>query len=246
MMDEVFKYPDTNSSRAGIMALNTKFEGHKIAIVGVGGTGSYILDLVAKTHVTEIHLYDGDVFEVHNAFRAPGACSADKFDPNGNLSKVSYFTEIYSHLRNGVIPHHTYVDESNISELANYDFVFISVDKNKVRSFITKELLRLKIPFIDVGMGVNQVGDQLLGTMRVTAGTPNYFEHLQHRIGSEEFAENEYATNIQIADLNCLNAAFAVLRWKKMVGFYQDLKKEHNKLYFTNTGKLLNEDFADI
>lgn len=246
MIDEVFKYPDTCSSRAGIMALNTKFMGQKIAIVGVGGTGSYILDLVAKTHVAEIHLYDGDVFEVHNAFRAPGACPADKFDSDGNLTKVDYYTEIYSHLRNGVVPHCKYVDESNISELAKYDFVFISVDKNKVRSFITEELLKLKIPFIDVGMGVNQVGDQLLGTIRVTAGTPNHFEHLKQRIGSEEFAENEYTTNIQIADLNCLNAAFAVLRWKKMTGFYQDFKEEHNILYFTNTGKLLNEDLANI
>lgn len=245
-MNEVFKYPDTNSSRAGIAALNYRFEGMKIAIVGVGGTGSYILDLVAKTHVEEIHIYDGDVFQVHNAFRAPGACPEEKFDPDGNLSKVTYYAEIYSDMRHGVIPHYIYVDESNIAELKVYDFVFISVDSNKVRSYITKELLKLGIPFIDVGMGLNQVGDQLLGTVRVTAGTPDYFEHLKHRIGTEEFAENEYASNIQIVDLNCLNAALAVLRWKKMIGFYQDVKKEHNNLYFINTGKLLNEDIADI
>ncbi|RYE53510.1 MAG: hypothetical protein EOP48_14245 [Sphingobacteriales bacterium] len=243
-MKEVFKYPDSNSSRAGIAALNIKFEGLKIAIVGVGGTGSYILDLVAKTHVSEIHLYDDDEFQIHNAFRAPGACPSDTFDPDGNLTKVSYHAEIYSRLRHGVFPHPVNIDESNISELAGFDFVFISVDKNSVRGFITQELIKLKVPFIDVGMGVNQVGDELIGTIRVTAGTSEHFEHLQHRIGTEEFADNEYATNIQIVDLNCLNASLAVIRWKKMVTFYQDLKKEFNNLYFTSTGKLLNEDLT--
>lgn len=246
MSKEVFKYPDTNSSRAGIAALNAKFYGQKIAIVGVGGTGSHILDLVAKTHVAEIHLYDGDEFQIHNAFRAPGACPEEKFDPEGKLTKVAYHAENYGCMRYGIIPHAVYIDESNISELGKYNFVFISVDKNEVRSFITKELLKLQIPFIDVGMGVNRVKDQLLGTVRVTAATPEFSEHLQYRIGSEEFSENEYATNIQIVDLNCLNAALAVLRWKKMIGFYQDLKNEHNSLYFINTGKLLNEDLTDI
>ena len=32
----------------------------KVAIVGLGGSGSYILDLIAKTPICEIHLYDGD------------------------------------------------------------------------------------------------------------------------------------------------------------------------------------------
>lgn len=245
-MGEVFKYPDTNSSRAGISTLNVRFEGMKIAIVGVGGTGSYILDLVAKTHVKEIHLFDGDVFQLHNAFRAPGACASEKFDANGKLTKVGYFSEIYSHLRYGIIPHPIFIDNNNVNELSDFDFVFISVDRNEVRDFITKKLLILKVPFIDVGMGIDRVGDQLLGTLRVTAGTAERYEHLQNRIGSEEFAENQYANNIQIADMNCLNAALAVLRWKKMVGFYQDLKQEFNNLYSINTGKLFNEDIPNF
>ena len=245
-MTDVFKYPDTNSSRAGIGALNMRFEGMKIAIVGVGGTGSYILDLVSKTCVNEIHLFDGDVFQVHNAFRAPGACAVETFDAKGELTKVKYYTDIYMRMRNGIVPHPVYVDESNIDDLQGFDFVFISVDRNKVRDFITKQLLNHKVPFIDVGMGIDKVGDQLVGTLRVTAGTPERYDHLKNRIGSEEFTENQYASNIQVADMNCLNAALAVLRWKKMVGFYQDLKQEFNNLYSINTGKLFNEDLPEI
>jgi len=47
----------------------------QVAIVGVGGTGSYILDFLAKTRVREIHLFDGDYFFSHNAFRTPGAAT---------------------------------------------------------------------------------------------------------------------------------------------------------------------------
>ena len=55
---------------------------------------------------------------------------------------------------------------------------------------------------------------------------------------------DEYASNIQIADLNSLNAVLAVIRWKKMFGFYQDLKMEHHSTYSINVGKLNNEDFT--
>jgi hypothetical protein len=71
----VFNYVDTASSRAGIGAVNEKLAGQRVASAGMGGTGGYILDQVAKTEVAEIHLFDGDVFSQHNAFRAPGAPS---------------------------------------------------------------------------------------------------------------------------------------------------------------------------
>lgn len=70
---EVFKYVDTATSRAGIGAVNENVAGQKIGIIGLGGTGSYVLDLVAKTPAAEVHLFDGDVFSQHNAFRSPGA-----------------------------------------------------------------------------------------------------------------------------------------------------------------------------
>src|SRR6267142_3687927 len=60
--ESVFHYLDTASTKAGIVIANKKLEGKKIGIVGVGGTGSYVLDFIAKTPVTEIHIFDGDIF----------------------------------------------------------------------------------------------------------------------------------------------------------------------------------------
>lgn len=242
--ESVFKYPDTNSSRADIDFLNRKFKGHKVAIIGMGGTGAYILDLVSKTHVSQIHIYDGDILQLHNVFRMPGAISAEKLEANANMKKVNYYSELYSQMHNGIVANDEYVTEENITKLKGFDFVFVAVDKNSVRHSITSKLLSLSVPFVDCGLGVQKVDDSLLGTIRVTTGCDNKNDHLQNRIGANEFEDNEYSTNIQIAELNAFNATLAVIKWKKFVGFYQDLKNEHNSLYFLNTSKVINEDYS--
>src|SRR5258708_40318449 len=72
MSDSVFKFHDTLTSRAEITDLSTKFANDVVAIIGVGGTGAYVLDFLVKTPVREIRAFDLDVFHVHNAFRSPG------------------------------------------------------------------------------------------------------------------------------------------------------------------------------
>jgi tRNA A37 threonylcarbamoyladenosine dehydratase len=244
MSDSIFKYPDTNAARADIEYLTSKFSNLRIAIIGMGGTGSYILDHIAKTQVLEIHIYDKDIFQLHNAFRAPGATEASEFDVEGGLKKVDYYYRIYSRMHTGIKAHDYNITSENICELAGFDYVFISVDKNEARKMITDKLAAMGIPFIDSGLGIIKLEDSLVGTIRVTTATSRKNDHLLNRIGSGEFKDNDYNKNIQISELNCLNAVLAVIKWKKLTGFYQDLKEEHNSFYFINTNKLLNEDFA--
>src|SRR5438874_679271 len=110
-----FNYLDTASARAEINMITMKLAVEKLAIVGLGGTGSYVLDLLAKTPAKEIHLFDGDKFSSHNAFRAPGAASID--DLHKQSLKVDYFKEIYSRLHRGIIAHGEHIDSSNVEEL---------------------------------------------------------------------------------------------------------------------------------
>ncbi len=242
--ESVFMFPDTNSSRAQIEFLNRKFKTQKVAIIGLGGTGSYILDLISKTPVKEIHLYDGDSFEVHNAFRAPGAAPAEAFSEEEPIKKVEYYFKVYSKMHKQVFPNAYNITEDNIGVLKGMDFVFISIDKNDSRVMITQALVSLGVTFIDVGLGVKMVEDHLIATMRVTVGSQLKNDHLQTSFGSEEVGNNEYSTNIQIADLNCMNAVLAVIKWKKITGFYQDLKQEHNIDYLLITNKLMNGDLT--
>ena len=95
--------------------------------------------------------------------------------------------------------------------------------------------------FIDVGMGVHIGQDNLLGTVRVTSSSPTDRESFRKHVSFTDGEDAAYASNIQIADLNMLNASLAVVRWKKFAGFYQDLEGEHHTAYCTNVNQYLSE-----
>jgi len=242
--ESVFNYIDTASSRAGIVKATKKLELQKIAIVGVGGTGSYILDFVAKTPVKEIHLYDADEFLSHNAFRAPGAPTLE--DLRKKPKKVEYFKAIYEHMHKGIVAHGYDIDHSTIDELRDMDFVFLSIHGGNEKELIFKKLEEFGVPFVDVGMGLYFVEESctLGGVLRVTISTDYKREHAKNRVSfsGEGDRNNEYARNIQVADLNALNATYAVIKWKKIFGFYLDLEKEHSSVYTLDGNKIDNDD----
>lgn len=236
-----FNYIDSASSRAEIDMVTAKFKNvKKIALVGLGGTGSYVLDLVAKTPVWEIHLYDKDPFLQHNAFRAPGAPSMEELE--AQTPKSTWFKAVYEKMHSGIVDHPVYVDESNVEELRGMDFVFLSIDEGESKRLIVAKLEAFGVPFVDVGLGIQLRGDMLAGTVRVTTSTAKNRDHFRGRVSFEELGNNEYNRNIQVADLNALNAALAVIKWKKICGFYQDMKSEHHSQFHTATNLFINED----
>ncbi len=93
-------------------------------------------------------------------------------------------------------------------------------------------------------MGIVRAPHGLQGIVRVFTCRPGKRDHLERHMsfGDDDEVENEYATNIQIAELNALNAAFAVIRWKRLVGFYRDAGGEHYSSYQIATGNIANEE----
>ena len=203
----------------------------RIAIVGLGGTGSYILDQLVKTPVRELHLFDGDDFEIHNAFRAPGAASFEQLA--AQPKKVDYLTVLFAPMRDGLHPHAYHLTADNVQELAGFDFVFVAVDHGPSRRVIVDYLRQNGIAFIDVGVGVEKeepdgLGTRLAGTCRVTLATREKHDHIDQRLNfGDEGGGDLYKSNIQVADLNALNAALAVIRWKQYMGFYLDLEQSY-------------------
>lgn len=236
----VFNYLDTNSSRAEIEVISEKLKNLKIAIIGLGGTGSYVLDFVAKTPAKEIHIFDNDDFLSHNAFRAPGAASLDEL--NKQPKKVAYLHSIYSKMHKYIIPHESHLTESVLEGLSGMDFVFICIDDGEAKKSIIEKLIKDAIPFVDVGMGINVIDGLLTGSVRITTGTKEKNDHLDSRISFANTGDDDYNKNVQIAEMNALNAALAVIKWKKMFGFYHDLEKEHNSVYDINVNKLTNDE----
>lgn len=241
--DSPFVYFDNASGRAGISSVTEKLRAKSIAIIGLGGTGSYVLDFVSKTPVDEIHLIDGDPFEQHNAFRAPGAASIDAL--RQQPFKVDYFAEIYGRMHKGIVPHRCFITPDNLELLNGVDMVFICIDAQAIKEPIIQALEVQQTPFIDVGMGVELVDGGLTAMLRTTTSTPDHRDHVRdkNRIPMASDDKNVlYAQNIQISELNAMNACLAVIRWKKLCGFYRDTENEYFSIFALDGNHIINED----
>lgn len=234
-----FLYPDSASARVGIGHLTAPFRDQRIGIVGLGGTGSYILDLVSKTPVPEIHLFDADIFRAHNAFRAPGAAGAAEVGLGE--PKAARFSRVYGNFRTGIIPHTLGISRESHELLQGLTFAFIAVDNNPARLEIVALLTELAIPFVDVGLNASIVQEPstcLIARIRTTFWDPSMPPAFGPAPQMADDVGDAYSSNIQIAELNSINAAFAVIRWKKHLGFYQDWEGERETVYDTNTQTL--------
>jgi len=237
-----FAYRDTASTRAEIVPITAKLEGHTVAIIGLGGTGSYVLDFLAKVPLKQIRLFDGDRFSQHNAFRAPGAASKEDVFAQPPIAKVDYLKRIYSALHLNITAYPYYITSVG-PELASADFVFLCIDKPLAKAPIIDGLIQLDKPFIDVGMGIIAAEETLGGSLRTTFSAPGHRTH-RYAIPTAD-ANDDYQTNIQIVELNALNAALAVARWKKHLGFYRFHKLEFSSKYTIELNRVDNADYDE-
>jgi hypothetical protein len=236
----IFEYPDTASGRTGTAALGGLLTKEVVSLIGIGGTGAYILDKVAKTPVPEIRLFDGDEFLNHNAFRAPGAPSLEEL--REAPLKVDYFKKVYSRMHRGIVAHAVKVRADNVDLLSGTTFAFIAMDDGPDKEAVVNKLEAIGASFIDVGMGL-EIEDGIGGILRTTLSVPERRDAVRNRVS---FAPKEaggiYETNIQVADLNSLNADLAVIKWKKIRGYYRDLDRELHSSYTTDGNALVNKD----
>lgn len=238
---DVFRFPDTASARHRTADLGALFRDQSVAIVGLGGTGSYVLDLVAKTPVPEIHLFDGKRFLSHSAYRAPGAYSLD--DLEGGPFKTELHASRYRSMRRRVVSHSTNIDEDNLGDLGAFSTVFLCMDGHHIKRQILQTCLASSTLVIDAGMGLYRVDGTgpVAGIVRTTMCDPERRDHVADCIPLDEIDDdNEYDRNIQIVELNALNAALAVVKWKKEIGFYNDLEGELNCEYTIDGNRLIN------
>ncbi len=239
--DTPFVYLDTASSRANILAVTRKLQNERVGIVGAGGSGAYTLDFVAKTPVAEIRLFDDDRFSQHNAFRSPGAASLDSISEK--LSKVAYLAAIYSRMHKAIVPHEVRIVESNLALLSGLTFVFICIDDAAAKRIIFEYLTSQGIPFCDVGMGLYVTNNQISGIVRATTVTPEKADHISRRVSLvTSQGDDIYSRNIQIAELNAMCAFFAVMKWKKRLGFYADALGEHQTTFTIDRSMLLSSE----
>jgi hypothetical protein len=117
------------------------------------------------------------------------------------------------------------VTAENIERLREFDFVFVSVDDGPSRLHIVDWLSSNSIPFVDCGMGLNRSLVGLNGVVRITGVDRAAFDRTVHTpyLPTANLAGGEYRRQGQIAELNALNAALAVLRFKQHFKLYDRL-----------------------
>lgn len=236
----VFKLQDTLTSRAEITELNRKFAIDVIAIIGLGGTGSFVLDYVVKTPVKEVRAFDLDPFHVHNAFRSPGRLTQGEL----GKSKAEVYADRYGNFRHGLSLQPKMLDGTSSNDLEGVTFAFVCVDKGLARGEIFKLLVEKGIPFIDVGMGPSLSKDGLIkGMLRITYYPPENAAAVvaSGHAETQDAPEDVYRTNIQIAELNALNASLAVIRFKQLRGFYVDDVQGNNFLFDIRDMKIASD-----
>lgn len=227
--DSVFKFQDTLTSRAEIADLARKFKDDVVAVIGVGGTGAYVIDFVVKTPVKEVRGFDFDKFHVHNAFRSPGRLDSTEL----GKTKAEVYQTRYDNFRHGLRIESRLIDATSSEELAGVTFAFVCVDKASARAGIFDLLISLGIPFIDVGMGLKRKEGALTGMARTTYYPVEHAQVLREKMLAPEIdgPDDLYRTNIQIGELNALNAALAVIRFKQLRGFYREETPGHHFLF---------------
>jgi len=206
------RYPDTMSARYNVNDISSLLRGRKVAIVGLGGTGSYILDLISRTHIERIVLFDSDKIQVHTIFRMPGFIHRAI-----GKTKVEALAEHYGQWHAGIEPITERVTSDNIERLQEFDFVFVSIDDGPSRQLIVDWLTSRSIPFVDTGMGLNRSVVGLNGVVRITGVDRAAYERTVNTayLPVTNTKNDEYRKQAQITELNALNAALAVIRFKQ-------------------------------
>jgi len=214
----VFKFRDTLTSRAQMVDLSSKFADDIVAVIGLGGTGSYLLDFLVKTPVKQIRGFDFDDFHIHTVYRSPGRLQQTEL----GTKKAAVYQSRYENFREGLSLESRYIDGQSNENLRGVTFAFVCVDKGTSRAEIFDLLIANRIPFIDVGMGLNRNRGPINGMLRATYYPVEDAQRLRDMELAElaDHPDDEYRVQIQISELNALNAALAVIRFKQIRGFY--------------------------
>ena len=187
----------------------------------------------------EIRGFDMDSFHVHNVFRSPGKMDEEELGKR----KAEVYQKRYENFRLGVKLTSKKILSDSMEELQDVTFAFICVDKGSSRSEIIDVLIRMQIPFIDVGMGLDRKDGAISGMLRTVYFSKGNAQRILEKniVPMTDPADEIYRNNIQISELNALNACLAVIKYKQLQGFYCDNNSFYHTLFNLESLKAISE-----
>ena len=226
-----FKIPNTFEARAAIGPVQDRIRDQRIAIIGLGGTGAYILDLMVKTPVAEIHLLDSDHVDWHNFMRAPGAPTSEEIDSHrkGRVLKVEYYYSKYASLREGIYPHDYRVDSPTMfAEFLSahpIDYAFVCIDQladldSPRQDVVYCALSEAEVPFIDSGVSITLEEHAVRGGVTTSAYAAGSLTWKDAIPNARVDGQGAGYRNVQLPEVNALAASLAVMEWRRRTEQY--------------------------
>ena len=226
-----FKIPNTFEARAAIGPVQDRIRDQRTAIIGMGGTGAYVLDLMAKTPVAEIHLLDSDYVDWHNFMRAPGAPTTEEIESRrkGRLHKVNYYHSKYASLREGIYPHAVRVDSSSMfAEFLSVhpvDYAFVCIDQlmdsdSPRQDIVYSALSEAGVPFIDSGVSITLDNCAVRGVVTTSAYAAGSLAWKDAIPNARVEGNVPGYRNVQLQEVNALAASLAVMEWRRRTRQY--------------------------
>ena len=105
-------------------------------------------------------------------------------------------------------------------------FAFVAIDPrdNSRQDEVFEALEDVVIPFVDAGMSVRISDDRLAASLQVYSSSRSSKGRWRYAIPNSHLGDTDRQDpyrNSQIAELNAMNAALAVMEWRKITGQFE-------------------------
>lgn len=165
-----------------------------VGIVGVGGTGSFVVEELARLGVGRLTLIDDEQIEVTNLNRIVGSTASDVGRP-----KVDVLADVARRARADieVTPvQGTILREAVAKRLIDCDLVFCCTDSHGSRAVINQVAYQYVVPTFDIGVRIDAEGGNVTGaTSRVQMLGPSLSCLACHPLLSPEAVRRDLLTS---------------------------------------------------
>ena len=196
----------------------------RVAIVGLGGVGAWIADVVVKADPQKVHGWDYDCIEPKNILRMPGG-----LDPNLWIGKpkADWFQDTYSLLHTGVHGHNVKVAPENVQEvIEKATFAFVAVDDGHDRAMVCDALADAGIPFVVVGLSLVRREKRVKVSMRIVTAHVGVSSWRQAIPQVGQAGQDDYGS-LDVPHVYAMAASWAIQSWRKVRGqFWQEEREE--------------------
>ena len=142
-----------------------------VGVVGAGGTGSAVLEQIARLGVGTISIFDGDAFDDTNVNRVYGSIASDAGRNKAEMAAANVQRMGLETILRVYPGHITW--EASARHLRDCDVVFGCTDRHAPRGILVQLAIRYLIPLFDVGVRIDSQGGTLRGVFgRVTTFFP--------------------------------------------------------------------------